>query len=393
MPWREYSGMEEKIWFINEWRSGAWSFRALCATFGISHTLGYRYVRRWEAEGNAGLEERSRKPAHIPNKTPDRLEEAICALRRKHQRFGAEKLLTLLTEAEPDTQWPAISTINLILKRNGLVTPKRRVRRIAPEHPNFNPQASNELWSADFKGKFRMGNSRYCHPLTIADSFSRYVFAAKGLHHPDYLSSKPVFERVFREFGLPKQMHTDNGAPFASAQGLARLSHLAVWFIELGIDPVYSDPGHPEHNGRHERMHRELKAEATRPAAYSLAAQQRKLNNFLRLYNETRPHKALANLTPARVHVHSDREFPRKIPEWEYPKEMVVRYVSRNAAIRWKSYHWVMVSSTLAGKYVGLEELGNGIWRVFFRHKLLGYLDENTLRIEDSLGRSKRNNV
>ena len=385
--------MEEKFSFINEWRSGAWSFRALCEEFGISHTLGYKYVHRWQEAGAAGLSERSRAPERVANKTPAHLEEAICALRRQYRRFGAEKILTKLVEAYPEQPLPAVSTINLILKRNGLVTSKRRIRRISPEHPTFDPRAPNEVWSADFKGRFRMGNGRYCYPLTIADSYSRYVFAAKGLHHPDYLSSKPVFERVFREFGLPEQMHTDNGGPFASAQGLARLSHLAVWFIELGIDPVYSDPAHPEQNGRHERMHRELKGEASRPAAYSLAAQQRKLNRFVRLYNEIRPHKALGNLTPARVHVRSPRPFPRRITPWEYPKEMVVRYVSRNAAIRWKSYHWVMVSSTLAGKHVGLEELGNGIWRVYFRQKLLGYLDEKTLRIEDSQGRSKRNNV
>ena len=165
---------------------------------------------------------------------------------------------------------------------------------------------------------------------------------------------------------------------------------MAVRFIDLGVDPVYSDPAHPEQNGRHERMHRELKGDATRPPAYSLSPQQRKLNSFLREYNELRPHKALDNTTPARVHVHSPREYPNRIQPWDYPKHFVVRYVSRNAAIRWKSYSWVMVATPLAGRYVGLEELGNGIWRVFYRHKLLGYLDEQTLRIEDEYGRKKR---
>jgi len=382
--------MDEKIQFINEWRSGAWTTRALCAAFGISHTLGYKYIHRWEEGGVVGLEELSRAPRNVANKTPARIEEAIVKLRKQHRRWGAEKLLTILAEQFPEEQWPAVSTGNLILKRNGLVVARRHVRRIKPLHPIFDPHSPNEVWSADFKGKFRMGNGRYCHPLTIADSFSRYLFAAKGMHHPTYEGSKPVFEAVFREYGLPEQLHTDNGGPFGSAQGLARLTRLSVWFIELGIEPVYSDPAHPEQNGRHERMHRELKAEATRPPAYSLSPQQRRLNSFLREYNELRPHQALGNNTPARVHVRSAREYPHKITEWVYPKHMVVRYVSRNAAIRWKSYYWVMVSSCLAEKHVGLEELGNGIWRVFFRQKLLGYLDEKTLRIEDEQGRQRR---
>jgi hypothetical protein len=165
---------------------------------------------------------------------------------------------------------------------------------------------------------------------------------------------------------------------------------MSVRFIDLGIDPVYSDPAHPEQNGRHERMHLELKGEATRPPAHSLSPQQRKLDSFLREYNELRPHKALDNIPPVRVHVHSPREYPKKIEQWVYPKHFVVRYVGRNAAIRWKSYYWVMVATPLSGHYVGLEELGNGIWRVFYRHKLLGYLDEKTLRIEDEQGRTKR---
>lgn len=385
--------MEEKVRFINEWRSGAWNFRALCAAYGISHTLGYKYVGRWEESGVQGLEELSRKPRSSPNKTPHHIEMAVVEMRKKHPRWGAEKIITVLRREFPEDPWPAISTGNLILKRNGLTRPKRRMRRITPTYPIFDPSEPNEVWSADFKGKFRMGNGEYCHPLTIADSFSRYVFSAKALLNPTFGASWPVFERVFRAYGLPEQMHTDNGGPFGSAQGIARLTRLSVWFIELGIDPVYSDPGHPEQNGRHERMHRDLKGEATRPAAYGLKSQQVKLNRFLREYNEVRPHQALSNQTPSEVHRRSPRSYPRKIREWEYPKEMVVRYVSRNGAIRWKSTQWVGVSTTLAEKHVGLEELGNGIWRVFFRGKLLGYLDERTRRIEDERGRIKRNNV
>lgn len=385
--------MEQKVAFINEWRSGAWSFRALCAAFGISHTAGYKYIGRWQEEGWEGLQERSRAPLHVANKTAAHLEKALIKARRKHRRWGAEKLLVMLREERPQESWPADSTGSLILKRAGLVAPRRRLRRIEPVHPIFDPQGPNEVWSADFKGKFKLGNGAYCHPLTIADSFSRYVFAAKGMYHPDHEGSRPVFEAVFREYGLPEQIHTDNGGPFASAQGLARLSHLAVWFLELGIEPVYSDPAHPEQNGRHERMHRELKGEATRPAAYSLSGQQRKLNAFVREYNGVRPHQAIGNIPPGRLHVKSPRPYPSRIAEWDYPGQMRVHYVCRNGALRWGRGRWVGVSTTLAGKRIGLEELDNGLWRVFFRGKLLGYLDERTLRIEDELGRSKRNFV
>lgn len=393
MPWRTTSAMDEKIHFINEWRSGAWSFRALCAEFGISHTLGYKYVHRYEQGGIEGLEEQSRAAHEVANKTPAHLEEAIVELRKKRPRWGGEKLVAFLAERYPGERWPAISTANLILKRNGLIRERKHIRRIEPTHPIFDPHAPNEIWSADFKGQFRMGNGRLCYPLTIADSYTRYLFAAKALHHPDFQGSKPVFEAVFREFGLPRQIHTDNGGPFASAQGLGRSSQLSVWFLDLDIEPVYSDPAHPEQNGRHERMHRELKAEATRPAAHSLAAQQRKLNTFRTDYNEQRPHKALGNVPPARVHTPSLRPYPTKIEPWDYPSSMAVRYVSRNGAIRWNRTSWVMVSTTMAGRNVGLEEIGNGIWRVFYRSKLLGYLDATTLRIQDSLGRTKRNFV
>jgi transposase InsO family protein len=264
---------------------------------------------------------------------------------------------------------------------------------VEPVKPIFDPKAPNEVWSADFKGKFKLGNGEYCHALTIADSYSRFLFKAKGLYDPTLKNCLAGFEEAFREFGLPQQIHTDNGPPFGSVASLCRLTRLAVWFIELGIEPVYSDPGHPEQNGRHERMHRDLKGESTRPPGYNLQGQQRKLNSFVHFYNEIRPHAALGKKTPAKVHQNSPRSFPEKIREWEYPKEMKAHYVCKNGALRWKSYHWVGVSTALNEKRVGLEEVGDGIWRVYFRQKLLGYLDEKVLRIQDDQGRFKRNKV
>ena len=278
MPWKDVSIMDEKFWFINEFRSGYWTMKDLCKAFGISRTLGYKYLHRYEDYGFQGLYEVPRIPHSSPNKTSDDTITVIVGLRKEHPRYGAEKLRTLLLERFPERECPAISTINLILKRNGLVKAKKRVRRIKPVNPIFDPKAPNDIWSADFKGKLRLKDGTYLYPLTIADSYSRYLFAAQGLYHPNLAATQAVFTSVFREFGLPLQIHTDNGSPFAGPTSLARLSSLAVWFMELDIDPVYSDPGHPEQNGRHERMHRELKAEVSRPAASGLIWQQRRLN-------------------------------------------------------------------------------------------------------------------
>jgi len=393
MPWKDMSIMDSKIEFINEFRSGAWSMAELCRQFGISRTLGYKYVHRFVQLGWDGLSEVSRAPLVHPNQTPAAQEAAMVSLRKEHPRWGAEKILTILKQEHPDLSWPSISTGNEILKRNGLVVPRRRIRRINPTFPIFDPKAPNETWSADYKGKFRMGNGIYCHPLTIADSFSRYVFAVKGLLSPCYVDTRKVFESVFRNFGMPRQIHTDNGIPFAVAWALARLSPLAVWFIELGIEPVYSDPGHPEQNGRHERMHRELKAEVTKPPAKTLGAQQRKLTDFMIEYNHVRPHKALENITPAKVHVQSERQFPNKIQDWDYPSNFQVRRVYHNGAIRWTSHAWVTLSNCLIDRYIGLEELDNDIWRVYFRQKFLGYLDGRTRQIDDGIPKRAGGNL
>ncbi len=379
--------MNEKVSFINEWRSGCWPMSELCTAFGISRTLGYKYLDRYQSEGMAGLLERSKAPFSSPNKTPEHIVKAIITLRKQHCRWGPEKLKTILSERSPGVTWPAESTIALILKRNNMVKPRHRRRKIECVFPIFDPQNPNDVWSADFKGKFRLGNGKYCSPLTIADSYSRFLFSAEGLEYADYLHSRPIFERVFDEYGLPLQLHTDNGAPFGNVSSIARLTHLAVWFLELGIEPVYSDPGHPEQNGRHERMHRELKAEATKPPAYGFAVQQRKLDSFRKEYNELRPHQALGNLPPARIHVPSPRRYTGQLLPWDYPYDFKIFKVCRNGAIRWGSHNWIMVSTTLIGKLIGLEELGNNIYRVFFRQKLLGYLDASTLRIQDDQGR------
>lgn len=383
MPWKEMSVLEQKKEFILYWKSGSYSITALSEMFNISRPTAYKYIKRYEEYGMNGLLEMSRAPRTVYNKTESRIEREIIDLRNKHPRWGAAKLSILLEDKYPDYDLPKVTTINSILKRNGLIKERKKRRRVEPQHPIFDPISCNEVWSADFKGKFRMGNKIYCYPLTIADSYSRYVFAAKGLHKADTKSSRPVFIDIFRKYGLPEQIHTDNGAPFAHIRSLGRLSKLSAWFMELGIKPVFSDPAHPEQNGRHERMHKELKGEATRPPGYSLQPQQTKLNHFVKEYNELRPHEALGMRTPASVHKKSEREYPEKLEEWFYPKEYEMKYVTHNGAIRLERNDWLFLTTALAGKNVGFENIGNGIYRIFFRDFFLGYADMRNRKVYD----------
>lgn len=393
MTWKETTRMEQKIEFITEWRSGNYTIAELCRQFQISRTTAYKYINRFEKEGIEGLKERSRSPLNNPHKIPQEIQTSIISYRKKYSRWGAQKIWKLLHNDFQEQQVPSISSINRILKKHNLIEVKKRKRRVKPVHPIFNPQTCNEVWSADFKGKFRLGNKKYCHPLTIADSYSRFVFTVKGMYGEKLSPTMSEFKRVFKEYGLPLQIHTDNGSPFGAVQAIQRLTGLSVWFIELGIEPVYSDPGHPEQNGRHERMHRDLKGEATRPPGHNLQSQQRKLNKFVKEFNYERPHASLNLETPGSVHVYSPRLYKDKIEEWVYPEYCEVRRVTKNGALRWGTKKWVMVSTALIDKYVGLEELGEGLWRVYFRQKLLGYFDEIKLRIQDEIGRLKRNNV
>jgi transposase InsO family protein len=390
MPFKERSTMDEKKSFITEYRAGGVSFTELCASFEISRTLGYKYLKRYERAGYDGLAELSRAPRHNWNKTSALVEDLILELRRQYTRWGALTIHDLLDGAIAPPVLPAVSTIDLILKRHGLVKERRRIRRIRETHPIFIARRPNEIWSADFKGHFRMGDGRYCYPLTIMDTYSRYVLAIVGMHRPTFEATKAVFEALFELYGLPEQIHTDNGEPFASAVSLSRLTNLAVFFIEHGITPVYSDPGHPEHNPEHERMHRDLKAACTHPAAYSLARQQLKFDAFCHEHNDVRTHQSLNKHTPQELYYRSARNYEPAVEPWTYPDSFTVKYVCRNGAIRWPGNRWVMVSSTLIERLVGLEPIAPRTWRVYYRDVLLGYLDEEKLRIMDDQGRFHR---
>jgi transposase InsO family protein len=385
MGWKVESMKTQKQKFILLYETGKFTLSSLCRDFGISRPTGYAILKRYEEDGWDALEERSRRHKRHPNQTPQKVEDAIISERKKHTRWGARKIIILLHRdlKIPKGEIPSETTVNNIMKKHGLViSRKKNRRRIENQHLIFDPAEPNEICSSDFKGRFKMGNGVYCHPLTIADSKSRYLFAIKALERYDTESCKMVFERVFREYGLPLQMHTDNGSPFANSMSLRRMTRLSVWFMELGITPVYSDPGHPEQNGRHERMHRELKAESTRPPGATLRSQQRKFDRFLEEYNNVRPHEALDMRTPAEVHIRSSRDYHGIISDWAYDKDLKVKMVTNNGAMRWGE-HFVMISTALTGKYIGMEGIEDGLWRVYYRHVELGIFCERTMRVYD----------
>lgn len=391
MPWQEKSLMDQRTQFIADYQRGVFTVVELAARYAISRKTAYKWIDRYAEGGPAGLVDRSRRPTHCPHETPSALVDALLALRQHHPTWGPKKLRHVLATREPTITWPARSTIADLLHRHGLIPVSRR--RPTPAHPG-RPEtamaAPNETWTADFKGHFKTRNAIYCYPLTVVDGCSRYLLGCQGLRSTEIALAKPVFLRLFEEFGLPDRLRTDNGVPFATT-ALGRLSTLSVWWIRLGIQPELIEPASPQQNGRHERMHRTLKAETTRPPAANLQAQQVRFNQFRREYNEVRPHEALDQHTPASCYQPSRRALPTRLPPIEYPGHFEVRLVSRNSGIRWKK-HWVCVTHTLAGEYVGLEEVDDGLWDVYFGPVKLGRMDERRLQIEDHKGRYRRKN-
>ena len=392
MPWSQTSPMDQRTQFIADYLRESLSTTDLCALYGVSRKTGYKWIDRYLRDGPAGLDERSCKPRGSPNQTDPEIVTAILEMRRRHPSWGPKKLLVLLCKGHPRWDFPARSTVCNILSRHGMVPKQRQRRRIGhPGKPASAILAPNDLWCADYKGQFKTGNGHYCYPLTVTDGYSRYLLGCQALDSTAVAGAKPVFTRLFKEYGLPMRIRTDNGVPFATTT-LARLSALSAWWVRLGVMPELIEPGKPQQNGRHERMHRTLKDETTRPAAGSLSAQQRKFNHFRDEFNNERPHEALDLQTPASQYQPSLREMPNKIPPLEYPDRFEVRYVSGNGGIRWNR-SWVNVSSVCIGEYVGFEEIDDGIWNVYFGPLKLGRFDERHMRIEDQYGKLKRKNL
>jgi putative transposase len=388
MPWKESSVMDERLRFVEDVYRGVASMSELCARYGISRTAGYDTLARFAAQGVAGLVDRSHRPGRCPHAIAPEVVAEILELQQRYT-WGARKVRRLLLRRDPTREVPSIATVHRTLARHGRVRPRGRSRRRAhPGRPLAPMTEPNAVWSADFKGHFRMGSGLYCYPLTVQDGASRFLLGCVGMLAPTIEGSWPVFERLFRRYGLPERLRTDNGTPFASG-ALGRLSTLSVWWIRLGILPDLIEPAHPEQNGRHERMHKTLKAATARPPGADLPAQQQRFDRFRREYNEVRPHEALDDETPTSCYVPSMRPYPRRLPPLEYPGHFEVRRVSRNGGIRWH-HVWVNVSHLLAEEYVGLEAVDEGLWDVYFGPVWLGRMHETTHRIVDQFGHPAR---
>jgi transposase InsO family protein len=375
MPWLETAPMEQRERFIRDERLALYTMTELCDRYGVSRKTGYKWLERFDAGGRAGLGDRSRAPHQCPHRITDDVAQLICAARRHHPSWGPEKLLQWLAPRHPGVALPAISTAGDLLARRGLV--KRRRRRRTYQHPGVVPATTtqpNDLWTADFKGQFRTGDGIYCYPLTIADQHTRFLMACHGLLSTKGHGVRPVFDRLFREYGLPRAIRTDNGVPFATT-GVHGLSQLNVWWLRLGIQHQRILPGQPQQNGAHERMHKTLKRDAIRPPRATLAAQQRAFNRFRTLYNDERPHTFLRGRTPTSLYRSSPRAYTGELPPLEYPGHFIVKRITNAGTFRFKQ-RLLFIAHALKQHTVGLEEVDDGIWSIHFCQVLLGRVDE-----------------
>lgn len=380
MPWQEVYPMDEKMRFIAAVRAADDSMSALCEEFGISRKTGYQLWRRFQEQGAAGLAPRSRAPQVVPWAITPAVAEVIIGLRQEHPSWGPKKLRAKLHERAPEQSWPALSTIGELLHRAGLSQARRRRQRATPSaSPLSIAVRPNDLWCIDFKGWFRTGDGARCDPLTVSDGFSRYLLCIKLVAAPGYADCRRVLEWVFREYGLPRAMRSDNGAPFASV-GVAGLSRLSVWWIKLGIVPERIAPGKPEQNGRHERMHRTLKAECASPPAANRNAQQRRFDQFRAEFNQQRPHEALGQTAPAKHYTAAARPYPARLEDPVYQSDYELRRVRSNGEIKWQG-EMVFISQALIGEVIGLRETDEGDAEVYFGPISLGIIDAITLKL------------
>ena len=381
MPWKECQVMDERLRFVARRLEGE-SMSSLCEEFGISRKTGYKIFERYRQIGVKGLSDRSRRPHRHANQLPLVVEKSIVGLKREYPSWGAPKIRERLKHRWPSIACPAISTVHAVLDRHGLV--RRRRRRVRPRlrgTPLSQPVAPNRLWCADYKGEFLLANHRYCYPLTITDFATRYLLACEALTTTKERYAFAVFERAFQEFGLPEAIRTDNGVPFASAHALYGLSKLAVWWLRLGIALERIAPGHPEQNGRHERLHLTLKTEATRPAADNALQQQGRFDTFAHQYNHERPHQALDMATPASRYQPSTRPYQGLVEELEYPTHDWTAVVTGCGRICYQGRK-INVSQVFAGQKVGVRQTEDHIWLVTFMDYDLGYFDDETGRLE-----------
>lgn len=378
MPWKDTCPMDQRVAFIADWLRDEWTMTELAMRYHISRKTAYKWIDRYGADRDTGLCERSRAPRVHGRARPDAIRERVLALRRQYRHWGPKKLRAVLQEREPEQAWPAASTMGDWLRAAGLSEVRCRTRYVVPlTQPLAAAVAPNDVWTADFKGWFRTGDGTRCDPLTVADACSRFVLCCR-ITAQSQRGVRPWFERVFREYGLPQALRTDNGAPFAST-GPGRLTQLAVWWLKLGIQLDRIDPGHPEQNGRHERFHLTLQQEATISPAPTPRAQQRRFDRLRQEFNHVRPHEALGQRPPARVYAASPRAYPARLEDPWYDSTHEVRRVNTNGQIKWKGA-WVFVSEAMRREIVGITETERGDWTVRFMHVELGRIDRLTRR-------------
>ena len=387
MPWKETSVMEERLRFVARLLEGE-AMSDVCRSFGISRKTGYKIFNRYKEHGLEALCDRSRRPVRYANQLPEPIEQMIVRLKKEKPHWGARKIRELLIRRlAGEVRIPAKSTVHAVLDRHGLVKRGRQRRNKAKGTALSAGAAPNDLWCADFKGEFKLGNRQYCYPLTVTDQASRYLLMCEALESTKEANAFTAFQRLFEERGLPGAMRTDNGLPFASPNGLYNLSKLSVWWLRLGIDIERIKPGHPQQNARHERMHLTLKKETTRPPGANSLQQQARFDDFLSEFNTERPHEALTMRCPAEAYRPSSRPY-RGLPELEYPlhdREAIVTACGRICMHRKK----INVSTVMAGQKLGIKEVDDGIWIVSFMHYDLGYIDleQKTLQtVENPFG-------
>jgi len=370
VPWKESRVVDERTAFVEAWLKRTSSVSELCVRFEISRKTGHKWIARYHQGGLAGLVDQTRAPRERPQSVSEEVVQAIVALRKRHQFWGPKKLRAVLEGKSPTTKWPATSTIGEILKRHGLVEERRTRRRTpASTQPLAAATMPNVVWSADYKGCFRVAG-RWCHPLTITDNCSRMLLRVQAVNGTSEEEARPIFESAFREYGLPWRLRTDNGSPFAT-RAIAGLSRLQVWWVKLGITPERIKPGHPEQNGRHERMHRTLKKETATPPRATEDEQQRTFDEFRVEFNQERPHEALDQKTPASRYKPSTRSFPERLSEPDYPDGFALRRVTCNGTVSWCGVHLVL-GSVLGGEAVAFEPVAEDTWQIWFGPIYLG---------------------
>jgi len=380
MPWQETDKSKERLNFIVDWKTNEFTFSELCKRYKISRPTGYLLIERYKLEGLDGLKERSKTPLTTPHKTSEELEQILLDLKFRFPTWGPAKIKDYLSAEGIEGNWPAVSTIGEIYKRHGLVKPRKKRKRIIPHNePLRHCLYSNAVWSADFKGQFKLRNKSYCYPLTITDNFSRYLFACDAFESPNSENTIKTFKKVFLEYGLPDAIRTDNGQPFCSL-GIAGLTRLSIWFLKLGINLERIALGAPQENGRHERMHRTLKEAAITVGEHSLVEQQERFNKFIDEYNSLRPHAALQGQRPKEVYTKSLRQLPEKLIEFEYSPEYKLRKVKCNGEIKFGAKRY-FISELLHGETIGLEMIDDSRAILHFNKLKLGLIDSKLGKI------------